>query len=49
MGSRWNEDWSKVAFGAAGELSTMAITVSVFYFGYYAISNVVGRVKEKKE
>jgi hypothetical protein len=33
---------------AFGTLGTLAITVSIFYFGYYAISNVVGKIKGKK-
>ena len=42
----FNEIWAKWLIECSGYLKGLAITVGVFYFGYYAIGNVVEAVKK---
>ena len=42
----FNQVWAQWLIDCSGYLKGLAITVGVFYFGYYAIGNVVESVKK---
>jgi hypothetical protein len=37
----YNPDYSKQIFNVSQELNTPVLTIIIFYFGYYAVSNVI--------
>ena len=41
-----NIEWAKWLIECSGYLKGLAITVGVFYFGYYAVNNIVEAVKK---
>ena len=47
---RWDPDWSKHVLTCASALSTLALTIGIFYFGSYGIKSIfpnVGNGKKK--
>lgn len=43
---KFDSDWAKFIFQCAGQIYELVLMVGFFYFGYYAVSSVVKKVKE---
>lgn len=41
-------NWSEYLLRCAGQLSSLVMSISIFYFGYYAVNSVISTVKSKK-
>lgn len=43
---RWNLEWAKFLLELAKQIYELVLMVAFFYFGYFAVSSVVKKVKE---
>jgi len=43
---RWNQEWAKWVFSLIQAYYELVLLVCFFYFGYFAVSSVVKKVKE---
>lgn len=43
---KFDQEWAKFIFQCAGQLYELVLLVAFFYFGYFAVSSVVRKVKE---
>lgn len=44
-----SKEYADFIFSVVAKLSSLVLMVFGFYFGYYALSNIIGKAKEKKE
>ena len=46
---KFDKEWAEFIFQSAGVLATSVALIIGFYFGYYAVENIVKKFKGKKE